>query len=106
MVDLLFAASGIEAEIVAAAEPVEVSEGVVAPVARVGHLIAMKLISLDDAHRPRDRDDLTKLAAVASPDEWDRAAAAVDLIEARSFARGRDLRAALATWHGSAGVAG
>ena len=65
----------------------------------------MKLVSLDDARRPRDRDDLTKLAAVASPDEWARAAASVDLIDARGFARGRDLRAALASWRDSPGVA-
>lgn len=102
VLDLLFAASGIEPEVVAAAEPIEIGESVVAPVARVGHLIAMKLVSIDDARRPRDRDDLTKLAAVASPEEWARAAASVDLIEARGFTRGRDLRAALATWRGNA----
>ena len=96
--DLLFAASGIEVEVVRAAEPIEVGAGLVADVARVGHLIAMKLVSRDDERRPQDRGDLAALVKVADPTEWARAEEAVRLIEERGFARKRDLKAALSGW--------
>ena len=40
-VDLLIASSGIEAEVVASAETLEVVRGMLLPVARTGHLIAL-----------------------------------------------------------------
>ncbi|MFI5401543.1 MAG: hypothetical protein ACHQ1G_01195 [Planctomycetota bacterium] len=43
--DLLFASSGIEPEIVAAAEPLEVLPDVRLPVARLSHLLALKVLS-------------------------------------------------------------
>jgi len=49
VVDLLFATAGIEAEIVAAAEKLEILPGVVVPVATAGHLVALKLLARDDA---------------------------------------------------------
>src|SRR6185437_6664854 len=48
VVDLLFASSGIEPEVAEAAERIELFPGLVAPVARSGHLIAMKLLARDD----------------------------------------------------------
>lgn len=96
IVDLLFAASGIEAEIALAAEPVEIAAGLVAEVAQVGHLIAMKLVSRDPKRRPRDQQDLVDLASIADDREWQRAEAAIELIQQRGFSRGRDLRAGLA----------
>jgi hypothetical protein len=96
IVDLLFAACGIEAEIAQAAEPIEIVPGVVAEVAHTGHLIAMKLVSRDPKRRPRDQQDLVDLAHVADVREWARAEAAIELIQQRGFARGRDLRAGLA----------
>jgi hypothetical protein len=68
-------------------------------VARVGHLIAMKLVARDDRLRPNDQADLLALSKVADDVEWARAAAAVRLIEERGFGRGRDLVAALEEWH-------
>lgn len=96
-VDLLFAASGIEPEIVEASEPLTIL-GQEVHVARTGHLIAMKLIARDDKKRPLDRADLVALSLVADDTEWARAAEAVQLIADRGFARNRDLRAALAEW--------
>lgn len=96
IVDLLFAASGIEPEIAQAAEPIEIVPGVVAEVAQIGHLIAMKLVSRDARRRPRDQQDLVDLANVADAREWQRAEAAIELIQQRGFSRGRDLRAGLA----------
>ena len=89
--DVLFASSGIEGEVVRAADPLEVLPGLVVPVATVGHLIVLKLLARDDERRPQDGADLVALAAVAT--EADRRAArdAAGLVEARGFARGRDL---------------
>lgn len=94
VVDLLFASSGIEPEIVAEAEPIEVLPGVVLPVARVGDLIALKLLSVDE-RRPKDAQDLLALIAEASPDELARCVKANGLITERGYNRGRDLDAAL-----------
>lgn len=94
-VDLLFASCGVEPEIASAASPLQVL-GVTVPVATVGHLIAMKLVSRDPKRRPRDQQDLVELARVADVLEWKRAEAAVTLIQQRGFSRGRDLIAGLA----------
>jgi hypothetical protein len=93
--DLLFASSGIEREIVEAAERIEVLAGLVTPVATTGHLIAMKLLARDDRHRPADADDLRALGEVADGDAWTAAHAAVQLITERGYDRGRDLSSAL-----------
>ncbi len=93
--DLLFASSGIEGEIVAAADDIVVFAGLTVPVARVGHLIAMKLLARDDRRRPADADDLRALAAVAREDDWAQARVAVGLIMERGFARDRDLSRSL-----------
>jgi predicted nucleotidyltransferase len=93
--DLLFASCGIEPEIVDSASPLEIL-GLTVPVATVGHLIAMKLVSRDARRRPRDQQDLVELARVADDLEWKRAEVAIEVIQQRGFSRGRDLRAGLA----------
>lgn len=98
LVDLLFASSGIEPEIVAAAEPVEAFAGFALPVARTGHLIALKLLAYDDDARGQDKVDLRGLMLAADDDEIALAATAVELIEARGYGRGRDLRGDLGAW--------
>lgn len=97
MVNLLFAASGIEPEVTAGATTITVLRHEV-PVATIGHLIAMKLVSVDDDRRPTDRADLLQLSQVADDNEWARAQVAVRLITERGFSRGRDLAAALKEW--------
>jgi len=89
-VDLLVASSGIESEVVAAAQPVEVVRGLSMKVAQIGHLIALKLLSRS-TNRATDSADLRKLVKVATESEWARAAVAVELIMERGYARGRDL---------------
>ena len=93
-VDLLIASSGIEAEVVASAETLEVVRGVLLPVARTGHLIALKLLSVAPG-RETDAADLRSLAAVATEDEWNLAKEAVTQIQDRGFGRGRQLEASL-----------
>lgn len=89
-VDLLIASSGIETEVVTKAETLEVVHGVLLPVARTGHLIALKLLSVAPG-RETDAADLRNLAAVATEEEWNLASEAVAQIEERGFARGRQL---------------
>ncbi len=91
IVDLLFASSGIEPEIAASAVELEILPGLIAPVASLGHLIAMKVLSRDDRRRPQDWDDLRALTALAKQDDLEQARAALELIEARGYARDRKL---------------
>lgn len=95
VVDLLFASSGIESEIVDSADRIEVLRGLSLPVARIGHLIALKLLARDDQTRPQDSADLRALVGMADEEELLLATDAVDLIDSRGYARGRDLGAAL-----------
>lgn len=90
-IDLLFASSGIESEIIEAASPVELVPGTTLPVASTGHLIALKLLSTDDVTRPQDGVDLRHLLDRADASDLNAAQGAVDLIVARGYGRGRDL---------------
>jgi hypothetical protein len=93
VVDLLFASSGIEQSIVAASDQLKLLPGLQMPVARTGHLIAMKLLARDDRERPQDLDDLRALIAVANRADRELVVAAIEQIEARGFSRGRSLAA-------------
>ncbi|MEY3806069.1 MAG: hypothetical protein RIR69_881 [Actinomycetota bacterium] len=89
-IDLLIASSGIETEVVTNAESLEIVQGVRLPVARTGHLIALKLLSVAPG-RETDAADLRNLASVATEVEWNLASEAVTQIQERGFARGRHL---------------
>jgi predicted nucleotidyltransferase len=91
VVDLLFASSGIERELVARAEALEILPGLVVPVARIGDLMALKVLARDDRHRPQDLDDLRALLEEADDLDVEEARAALSLIEARGYARERRL---------------
>ena len=90
-IDLLFASSGIEPEIVAAADELAVLEEVTVRAASRAHLIAMKVLARDDRHRSQDFDDLRALLAEASDDDLNRVREAFVLVEARGYNRGRKL---------------
>lgn len=96
-IDLLFASSGIEPELVASAELIAYRRGTELPVARVGHLIALKVLSESEV-RLQDRIDLRLLGRVATDEDWSIAHAAVRLIRARRFHRGRALVRRLRRW--------
>jgi hypothetical protein len=97
VIDLLFASSGIEAEVVADAEPIELLPALTMGVARTGHLIALKVLSRDDVTRPQDLVDLRALLRVASPAELGRARDSLALIVARGYHRGRGLMSEINT---------
>jgi hypothetical protein len=65
--------------------------GLRVPVASVGHLLALKLLSRDDRTRPQDWIDLGALLLVPTPADLDEARHGVALIHARGFHRERDL---------------
>lgn len=92
-VDLLFASSGIEHEVVTDAESIELLPSLTMPVARIGHLVALKVLSRDDIRRPQDFVDLRALLRVATEDELARARQALRLIGDRGYHRGKQLLA-------------
>jgi Nucleotidyl transferase AbiEii toxin, Type IV TA system len=91
IVDLLFASSGIENEVVTSATRLEVLPQLSAPVATTGHLIALKTL----AGRNQDLTDLGSLIPAASTEDLDVAREAVRLIHARGFNREQDVAADL-----------
>jgi hypothetical protein len=96
-VDFLFASCGIEREICEHAIRVAFLPGVELPVASVGHLVAMKLLSVDE-ERPRDAQDLVNLREVLTDEQLEDARAAVVTIVERGSNRGRDLVGQLEEW--------
>jgi hypothetical protein len=73
------------------ADTMEILPGLRVPVATVGHLLALKLLSRDHRTRPQDQLDLVGLLRVAGPDDLEGAHHAVSLIHSRGFQRDRDL---------------
>jgi hypothetical protein len=90
-VDLLFASSGVEKEIVAAADMLETFPGLFVPVVRLGHLLALKVL----AGRPRDLEDCAALLEKVKAEDLRQTRDTLDLIERRGFHRGKDLFAEL-----------
>ncbi len=89
IVDLLAATSGIEPEVVAAAEPFEVYAGFTAPLVTTGHLLALKTL----AGRFQDLADFQNLIQHSENRHLQEARDAMDLITRRGFNRGKDLQA-------------
>jgi hypothetical protein len=91
IVDLLFASSGIENEVVASATRINVLPRLSAQVATTGHLIALKIL----AGRNQDLTDLGSLIPAASAEDLETARQAVRLIQARGFNREQNVVADL-----------
>jgi len=90
-VDLLFATSGIENEIVDAAEEGHLFSDINVRVAKVPSLIALKVLSARES-RMRDIVDLQSLFEVASPHDIAEARQLLDLITTRGYNRNKDLQ--------------
>lgn len=95
LVDLLFASCGIEPEVASAAEPIAIATGLVVPVARLGHLLAMKVLARDDERRPQDLIDIRNILSAISDEELKRAREALRLMTKRGCHRNKDLLAEL-----------
>jgi len=92
-VDLLFASSGIEAEIVETAQTDEILPGIVGAVAQIPHLIAMKVLAVNEQSRPHDASDLNALFKIADEPAIQTARELLQLISTRGFSRDKDLLA-------------
>lgn len=91
IVDVLTGCSGVEREIVAAAEIREALPKVFIPVARLGHLVALKVL----AGRPQDQEDVRILLGGIDFKELQSARQTLMLIEERGFNEKKDLLAEL-----------
>lgn len=87
LVDLLFASSGLEPEIVATADALEVLEGLFVPVVTVGHLLALKIL----AYRPKDMTDIEVLLSHATDGDLKTARESLEALSRRGYARNQDL---------------
>lgn len=95
LLDLLFASSGIEAEICAQAERLEIMPGLVLPVAKAEHLLALKILARNDRTRPQDAGDIRQLLQIMDESGISAAREALRLITERGYDRGRNLISAL-----------
>jgi hypothetical protein len=93
-VDLLFASSGIEREIVDRANPVEIAAAGFIPVAAAEELLAMKVLSMTGV-RLQDRLDALRLLQLVPNLDLDRVRADLRSISDRGFDRGQDLTSKL-----------
>jgi hypothetical protein len=87
----VFASSGIEPEVVAEAEPVELLRGLTMHVACVGHLLALKIRSRDDVSRPQDIATCERSSGSRRLPSCNALASPWTLITARGYHRGRNL---------------
>lgn len=94
--DLLFSLAGIEDTVASAAERLELLPGLELPVARLGDLIALKLLAARDPGREHDWRDLRALLACARPDDLERARTSIALLVDRGAVAAGALEAALA----------
>ncbi len=90
-VDLLFASSGIESEIIDSAEESHIFSNTNVHVATVPALIALKVLSARPG-RMKDIVDLQSLFEVASQEEIAEARYLLDLITTRGYNRNKDLQ--------------
>ena len=70
--------------------------GLYVPLATVGHLLAMKVLSLtkdNPQKRPQDFGDIRELLAVATTEDLLQARNALDLMSRRGYDQGKDLLA-------------
>jgi hypothetical protein len=91
LVDLLFAACGVEPEVVATAGPGTVMDRFRLPVAQRSHLLAMKVVAAHADRRPQDFTDIRSLLADASVAEVREVGGLLRLIAQRGFSGGSNL---------------
>jgi len=94
-VDLLFASSGIEAEIVDRATPIDFGDAGSVPVANAEELLAMKILSMTNT-RLQDRIDAQRLLQFTPEIDIARVREQLARITDRGYAREQDLEAKLA----------
>lgn len=97
ILDLLFASSGIEPEVVRAATVIEAFPGIELPVAGIGELLALKVLARDDERRPQDAIDIRALLRSAAKADLAAARRASERIVELGYHRDRDILGELET---------
>ena len=90
VVDLIFATSGIEDEVVSRSQSVSLSPSLSVPVAQAEELLAMKVLSMSD-ERLQDRIDARNLVLLNPSLELERVKQNLSLITERGFSRQQNL---------------
>lgn len=93
LLDLLFASSGIENEVIASSTTAEIFEGLHLPVASLPGLLALKVLSVDPAKRPQDAVDIRNLLQESSMNDIRETVRLLNLISERGYNREKDLLA-------------
>lgn len=91
-IDLIFAFSGIESEVVETAEEGHAFSGINVHIATIPALIAMKTLAADWNRRPQDILDLQHLINKATVSEMETAHELLRLITERGYNRNKDLQ--------------
>ncbi len=91
-IDLLFASTGIEREVVEGSNPIEIFQGLTLPVASLSALVALKVLSANPKTRFKDIIDLQNLLNAAVPNELAIARQLLVLITERGYNRNKDLQ--------------
>lgn len=91
ILDLLFSACGIEAEVVDTATSLEIFPGLFFPVASVSALLAMKILSADMDLRLQDIIDIRGILEHITEVDLSHTRALLKLIQSRGYAREKDL---------------
>ncbi|HQZ98298.1 MAG TPA: nucleotidyl transferase AbiEii/AbiGii toxin family protein [Pyrinomonadaceae bacterium] len=91
-IDLIFAFTGIESEIVETAEEGHILSDINVRVATIPSLIAMKTLAADWNRRPQDILDLQHLITAATPPELEATRELLELITKRGYNGTKDLQ--------------
>ncbi len=91
LIDLLFASSGIESEVAADSEPIEIFPSLFIRTATLPSLLALKVLAADPNSRPQDAIDIKHLLLDATTGDLMRTEDLLRLIELRGYHRGKNL---------------
>jgi len=91
IVDLFFASSGVEQEVLEAATLEELTEEIALPIVQAEDLIALKLLAVHNRRRPRDTEDVLNLIDSVPKERLNRTRELLKLIEARRPLSGKGL---------------
>ncbi|MBK6748473.1 MAG: hypothetical protein KA956_09755 [Pyrinomonadaceae bacterium] len=97
-VDLLFATSGIEREVIADATELEPFPTILVKLASTASLLAMKVLSADWKICLQDVLEIHQLLEVADLNDIERARELLELISERGYNRSKDLQTELAEY--------
>ena len=93
IVDLFFASSGIEHEVIAAADMVALTDSIELPVVQSEDLIVLKLLAVANRRNAQDTQDVVNLLQMVDPERLDRTRMLIRLVSHRRPQSGKNLQA-------------